>query len=374
MTSTPGVSLAPPQALPYGGRLMFTQSWEDPECDLAALRPAPGETILAITSGGDNVLGFLLTDPAAVIAVDLNPTQTFMLELKMAAIRALSHDDLLELLGVRVPTRARALFTTLRGDLSDGARGFWDAHLDCLESGVLVAGGFERYFAMLRGVLRWIVGRRRIERLFSLAPEQQRAFYEQEWNNRRWRAVLGVVCSKWMLGRRLDPSWFEHAEGVASFGTHFTRLASHVIGDLPARTNYFLAQILLGRYLDETQVPSYLRSEHYATIRERLERVRPVTADVGDALAALPDRSVDCFALSNVFEYSPAELFERSRREVRRVARRGARVALRNLLAPRHLADDPAFVVDRGLSERLRLADRGFIYSRFEAATLLGSA
>ena len=49
-------------SIPYGGRLMFTQSWEDPACDLAALRPQRGDTILAITSGGDNVLGLLLTD------------------------------------------------------------------------------------------------------------------------------------------------------------------------------------------------------------------------------------------------------------------------------------------------------------------------
>ena len=353
---------------------MFTQSWEDPACDLAALRPAPGETIVAITSGGDNVLGFLLTDPAAIIAVDLNPTQTFMLELKMAAIRTRSHDDLLELLGVRPPTRARELFATLRGDLSDGARRFWDGHLDWFDSGVLVAGGFERYFAMLRGVLRWVIGRRRMEQLFRLPPEQQRAFYDREWNNRRWRAVLGIVCSKWMLGKRLDPSWFEHAEGVAAFGAHFTGLASHVIGDLPARSNYFLAQILLGRYLDETQLPMYLRPEHHATIRDRLARVRPVTADVGEALAALPERSVDCFAMSNVFEYSPADLFERGRHALRRAARPGARIALRNLLAPRRLADDPVFVVDQALSEQLRLADRGFIYSRFEAATLAASA
>src|SRR5438045_4090672 len=56
----------PAGQLPYGGRLMFTQSWEDPACDRRALRPSPGETIFAITSGGDNVLEFLLTDPEQV--------------------------------------------------------------------------------------------------------------------------------------------------------------------------------------------------------------------------------------------------------------------------------------------------------------------
>jgi S-adenosylmethionine:diacylglycerol 3-amino-3-carboxypropyl transferase len=96
--------------VPYGGRLMFTQSWEDPACDLAALRPRPGETILAITSGCDNVLGFLLSDPGQIIAVDLNPAQGYLLELKQAAFRSLSHADMLALLGVRASSeRARLL-------------------------------------------------------------------------------------------------------------------------------------------------------------------------------------------------------------------------------------------------------------------------
>ena len=84
---------------------MFAQSWEDPACDLAALRPQPGDTILAITSGGDNVLGFLLTDPQQVIAVDVNPAQTYLLELKKAAFRRLTHTNMLVLLGVRAGDR-----------------------------------------------------------------------------------------------------------------------------------------------------------------------------------------------------------------------------------------------------------------------------
>ena len=94
----------------------------------------------------------------------------------------------------------------------------------------------------------------------------------------------------------------------------------------------------------------------------------------GVALSSLPERSVDCFALSNVFEYSPLELFTRGCQEVRRSARPGARIALRNLLAPRRLADDPAFVIDSVLSARLRTADRSFIYSHFEVATLAKQA
>jgi S-adenosylmethionine-diacylglycerol 3-amino-3-carboxypropyl transferase len=349
---------------------MFTQSWEDPACDLVALAPLRDATLFAITSGGDNVLGFLLADPARIFAVDLNPTQNWLLELKMAGFRRLQHDELLELVGVRPPVRAVALYRQLRGDMSGSARRYWDEHQEWLAQGLLLAGGFERYFAMLRGALRYVVGRRRMERLFTLAAHEQPGFYQREWNTLRWRALIRIGCSRWMLGRRLDPSWFKQAEGVPSFGAHFTGLATHVIAELPARSNYFLAQILLGRYLSEALVPDYLRPENFDTIRTRLDRIAPVTADVADAMASLPALSVDAFALSNVFEYSPTGVFDRARDEIVRVGRAGARIALRNLLAPRRLLGDARFVIDQAEGERLRIADRGFIYSHFEAGKL----
>lgn len=355
--------------MPYGGRLMFTQSWEDPACDLEALMPRPGETIFAIISGCDNVLGFLLADPARIIAVDLNPTQVYLLELKRAAFRRLSHAEMLELLGVRASARRRELYARLRGDLSPTALGFWNAHQQWLDFGLLAQGGFERYYALVRAMLRLVIGRPRLEKLFTLEPDAQRQFYDREWDTWRWRGLLRLVCSKYVLGKRLDPSWFTHAE-VSSFGEHFTRIAEHAVAELPARTNYFVAQLLLGRYLDENTVPDYLRAQHFETIRGREDRISAAIEDVGAAIHELKPQSVDCFALSNVFEYSPPDLFEQTLPALIRAARPGARFALRNLLAPRRLGEHAQFRVDAELSARLREADRGFIYSRFEAARL----
>jgi len=370
ITVPESITRTPDVAIPYGGRLMFTQSWEDPECDLAALAPLRDGTLFAITSGGDNVLGFLLADPARVLAIDLNPTQNWLLELKMAGFRRLRHDELLVLLGVRNPEAAPTLYQRLRDDLTESARQYWDGHQEWLARGLLLAGGFERYFAMLRKALSYVVGRHRMEHLFTLSPAQQPDFYLREWNTLRWRAVIRVGCSRWMLGKRLDRSWFHQAEGVSSFGAHFARLAQHVIAELPARPNYFLAQILLGRYLSEEVVPNYLKPECFEPIRDRLDRIEVITDDVAEVLGSLPPCSVDAFALSNVFEYSPAAVFDRSREEITRVGRPGARIALRNLLAPRSLLSDPRFMVDQQAGDRLRERDRGFIYSRFEVARL----
>ena len=372
MTTRPELD-RPAEEARYGGRLMFAQSWEDPACDISWLKLGPGSRLFAITSGADNVLDFLLEDPAEIVAADINPLQTHLAELKVAAIRVLPHASFLNLLGIRSDEDpARVYHRGVRGELSDAARAYWDGQNEAFSQGLLTQGGFERYFAILRGALRVVVGRRKMEELFTLEANQQRDFFARRWNTFAWRSFLRIGCSKWFLGNRLDPSWFAHSDGPASYGDHFAGLARHAISEIPARTNYFLAQIFLGRYVAEEFTPRYLHPAHFETLRGRVDRIRFETGDILDVFARLPSRSLDTFALSNVFEYSPASLFERTKDELARVATAGARITLRNLLAPRRLAEDDRFEVDAEEGDRLRRADRGFIYSHFEAARYAG--
>src|ERR1700738_5504214 len=69
-------------------RLVYTQIWEDPVADLAALRLPVGSTIVTISSGGCNALSYLMAQPAQVYAVDLNGAHLALLKLKLAGLRA----------------------------------------------------------------------------------------------------------------------------------------------------------------------------------------------------------------------------------------------------------------------------------------------
>src|SRR5579872_7539394 len=71
-------------------RLVYTQIWEDPVADLAALRLPVGSTIVTIASGGCNALSYLAAQPAQVYAVDLNEAHLALLKLKLAGLRAFS--------------------------------------------------------------------------------------------------------------------------------------------------------------------------------------------------------------------------------------------------------------------------------------------
>jgi len=66
--------------------VLYASCWEDPQIDRAALQIGAGDTVFSITSGGCNALAFLLDDPARVIALDLNPCQSHLLEAAIVKI------------------------------------------------------------------------------------------------------------------------------------------------------------------------------------------------------------------------------------------------------------------------------------------------
>ena len=109
----------------YRTNLVYNQCWEDPARDQEALGLGPDDRVLAITSAGCNVLDYALRG-ARVLAVDGNPRQNHLLELKLAGIRTLDYDDFFALFGIGASPRALELYARLRDRLSEGAQALWD--------------------------------------------------------------------------------------------------------------------------------------------------------------------------------------------------------------------------------------------------------
>src|ERR1700756_5159559 len=109
-------------------RLVYTQIWEDPEADLAALQLPLGSTIVTISSGGCNALSYLTAQPAQVYAVDPNEAHLSLLKLKLAGIRAFSrYSDFWQFFGEASSSANAQLYRDrLRPMLDDEARAYWD--------------------------------------------------------------------------------------------------------------------------------------------------------------------------------------------------------------------------------------------------------
>src|ERR1700758_88526 len=109
-------------------RLVYTQIWEDPEADLAALQLPLGSTIVTISSGGCNALSYLTAQPAQVYAVDLNEAHLSLLKLKLAGIRAFAkYSEFWQFFGEAASVANALLYRErLRPLLDREARAYWD--------------------------------------------------------------------------------------------------------------------------------------------------------------------------------------------------------------------------------------------------------
>ena len=102
-------------------------------------------------------------------------------------------------------------------------------------------------------------------------------------------------------------------------------------------------------------------------LAERAGRIQVVTGSLIEALRELPDRAVDAFYLSDIFELVDPDGYEAILVEIARTGRPGARLCYWNNLVPR---TRPSSLADRlssemGVADKLHAEDRAFIYSRF---------
>lgn len=343
--------------------IRYASVWEDADVLCDALAPAAaGGRILSIASAGDNALALLTLDPAEVVAVDLSEAQLAALSLRIVAIRAMEPAALQAFLGVLPDDDRLATYKALRTELPGYARDFWDGNRAAVAGGVIHAGKFERYLRLFRRrVLPLVHPRRRIERLLeNESLEAQERFYREEWETWRWRLVFRLFFSRFVMGRLgRDPAFFEHVEGRV--GDRILARTRHALTAIPVRTNPYLTYIMTGNYAPHA-LPRYLRPEHAADIRERLDRIV-----LERAPAEAPPGPFDAFNLSDIFEYMDPAEHERVYTALVGRAAPGARLAYWNLLAPRVAASAVTGRV-RPLDElagRLHERDNAWFYQAF---------
>jgi S-adenosylmethionine-diacylglycerol 3-amino-3-carboxypropyl transferase len=352
--------------------MLYAQCWEDPEPLVRALAVTPKDDVLSIASAGDNSFALLLQRPKTLTAVDFNPAQLHLMELKMVATQ-LDFAEFAIFLGARPGKRRAATYRQLRAALSAGARQYWDRHGESIERGVIHCGRLERYLA---GFRRWVLplihSRALISELLT-APglSLQRELYAEHWDTRTWRWLFRLFFSRAVMarcGRRRE--WFAHvADGdIAETLLERTRLGLTAV---PTRDNYFLEYMLTGCYRDLNAGPLYLRPAHFGLLRDTVHRIRLVHSDLNGWLGRVRAGTYTCFNLSDVFEYMPPAEADATWRLLVRSARSRSRLVYRTLFVPRQVPSGAGITVpeDPG-TEPAAAPDRTFFYDRFVTAMI----
>ncbi|KJR81793.1 3-amino-3-carboxypropyl transferase [Sporothrix schenckii 1099-18] len=116
-----------PKHTQFRDEYIYAFTWEDTRVDERLLKLNEKDVVLAITSAGDNILSYALQSPARIHAVDLNPAQNHLLELKVAAYTAqIPYEDFWLLFGAgKHPGFRELLITKLSPHLSSRGFQYW---------------------------------------------------------------------------------------------------------------------------------------------------------------------------------------------------------------------------------------------------------
>lgn len=351
--------------------IRYAQLWEDADVLTDALGDCAGGTLVSICSAGDNALAMLTLDPAKVVVVDLSPAQIACLKLRIGAFRSLTHSEFLELTGSRASTRRSALLARALQDTDPETHAFWTALApDVDRYGIGGVGKFERYFRIFRTrLLPFVHSRRTIDDVFTpRTPNARKVFFDARFDTFRWRLLLNVFFSRFVMGRMgRDKAFFDHVEG--SPAQHVARRIRHAGVDTDPSQNPYLHWILKGTHGDA--LPMAWRPEHYDTIRARLDRldIRPGSLE---AFVSTGEKA-NGFNLSDIFEYMSPDVFAQVYGSILSAAAPKARLVYWNMMAPRRVPPQfRAAVETRDTTEdRLKARDMAFFYSDFVVEEVL---
>lgn len=380
---------------------VYNQIWEDPRVDAAALGLGPESSLLTISSGGCNILNYLVHQPRKIVAVDLNANHMALTRLKLAALEHLpDYEAFYNFFGYgrhadNIPNYHRYI----RDHLDPDTRRFWETtdwlgnaigpkRINYFKNGLYERAKLGQFFRIVHGIAKTI-GRdpSRLVAAKTLA-EQEKIFEE----------TFGPLFDNWLirwLGRQpvavyslgIPPSQHqamleEHDnDGQKLFDMYRQRVKRLACG-FPLEDNYFTWQAFSRRYDHEGRrgLPDYLKRENYDTIKSIVGRVETHVSSLGDYLQTAKPGSLNGFIFLDSQDWMPPQVIEDLWREVVRVGGPGTRVIFRTAgeKSPVEAALSPAtrsrFFYNTQRSAELHKQDRSSIYGMFHLYEMLDAA
>lgn len=382
----------------YNHSLVYNTCWENPAVDREVLNIGSDENMLVITSAGCNVLDYALQGPNKIHAVDANPRQTALLELKIAGIRELDFEDYFKVFGEGEHSRFWELYyDSLRHNLSEFSQDYWDnngkwfqlgnSHKGFYYRGLTgrFAKAFQVYLSMNSALKESIE-----ELMESTEIERQRQIYDDQIQQHLWSNKMN-----WILSRQFTMNILgvphpqrkevenQHTNGVAAF---IRDAIEFVFRQIPISTNYFWTVYLRGRYT-KSCCPEYLRKDNFFALKGGLvEHISTHTSTISQFLKTT-NESISRYVLLDHMDwmssYSPQALQEEWQYIFLRAAE-NTRLIFRSAHAkPNYLnninvepTDESSSITERlifhpGLAADMQKKDRVHTYGGFHIADLI---
>ena len=329
--------------------LVYPQIWEDPEVDMEALQIAPDSHVVAIASGGCNILSYLTANPARVTALDLNPTHVALNKLKLAAAANLpSWNEFYRFFGVaNEKANVAAYDHWLASQLDEKTRAYWEHRR--FRIGERRIGIFARNFYR-HGLLGRCIGFGHfVARAYGVNPRDLLRARSLEEQKNYFATTLAPLFDRrlirWMLARQfslfglgIPPAQYEALAGAGNgnmAAVVYERLERLSCG-FRLDDNYFAWQAFGRGYSHDERgpLPPYLRRDNFQTIKTRSDRVEVMNRSFTEYLEAQQNASRDRYILLDAQDWMNDAQLNALWKEITRTAKPGARVIFRTAAKP----------------------------------------
>ena len=315
--------------------IRYSQCWEDTEVLLESLNIQENDICFGILSAGDNVFSMLAENPEKVVALDISFPQIALAKLKKEVFNSFSYDEMLEFMGVTKSDRRIEMYDRIKENLDKEVKEYWDFNREAIENGIIHTGKFEKFFKIFREkILPFVHNRKRVEKLLEDKPEQERMeYYDNHWNNFRWKLMFKLFFSKYIVGKLgRDKEFFRYAE--KNISEEMKERSRYALCELNPYENPYINYILTGNYRKDC-LPYFLRKENFDKIRKNLHKVEILKSSVEEYLDQI-DFKIDKFNLSDIFEYMSAENYSKLMGKIYDNAENNALLAYWNLIVERN--------------------------------------
>lgn len=184
-------------------KLIYTISWEDVTIDQKLLQLDHTSSILTIASAGDHLFNYALEGVSNIHAVDINPIQLHLVELKKLIISAYDFDVFWAFFGVGKVPNYRRYFEGLLPQLTPLARSFWSRKQHLFNP---QGRGFYRYGTtgwlsrlLLFSIRRMGVEKSITELIHTDDIEIRQGLFEPLWNRMAQHWSLAWWVHPWVL-------------------------------------------------------------------------------------------------------------------------------------------------------------------------------
>jgi S-adenosylmethionine-diacylglycerol 3-amino-3-carboxypropyl transferase len=329
--------------------LVYPQIWEDPEVDMEALQIAPDSHVVAIASGGCNIISYLTANPARITALDLNPTHVALNKLKLAAAARLpSWNEFYRFFGVaNEKANVKAYDRFLAPKLDEKSRAYWEHRRFGI--GERRIGIFTRNFYRYGLLGRCIGFGHLIAKAYGVNPRDLLRARSLEEQKNYFATALAPLFDRrlirWALARQfslfglgIPPAQYEALAGAGNgnmAAVVYERLERLSCG-FNIEDNYFAWQAFGRGYARDAEgpLPPYLRRDNFEAIKTRADRVEVLNRSFTEYLEAQEDRSRDRYILLDAQDWMNDQQLNALWKEITRTAKPRARVIFRTAAKP----------------------------------------